>query len=146
VTKISSSDLLLTAVGTAYPIPPFLRFFHFGKLGFDLGVPCLLYGVALCPIPLKPLRPRPIVPTKMHHWCVWRVLTHMPARRARARAPISTFHGFNTPTPRTGRLIDEIFTRGVRLEDAALKRTDLDALPNCATAHNGLYADVIMGF
>ena len=57
---------------------------------------------------------------------------------------ISTFHGFNTPTPRTGRWIDEILTRGVRLEDAALKRTDLDALPNYATDHNGLYADVIM--
>ena len=57
---------------------------------------------------------------------------------------ISTFHGFNTPTPRTGRWIDEIFTRGVKLEDAVLKRTDLDALPNYASDHNGLYADVIM--
>jgi hypothetical protein len=57
---------------------------------------------------------------------------------------ISTFHGFKTPTPRDGRWIDEIFTRGVRLENAVLKRTDLDALPNYATDHNGLYADVIM--
>jgi hypothetical protein len=91
-------------------------------------------------------------PLKCTTGSVWRVLTDMPAGRARARAQgsgcesISTFHGFNTPTPRTGRWIDETFTRGVRLEDAALKRTDLDALPNCATDHNGLYADVIMGF
>jgi hypothetical protein len=32
----------LTAVGTAYAIPPFLPFFHFGKLGLGLGMPCLL--------------------------------------------------------------------------------------------------------
>ena len=57
---------------------------------------------------------------------------------------LSTFHGFRTPTPRDGRWIDEIFTRGVRLENAVLKRTDLDALPNYASDHNGLYADVIM--
>jgi endonuclease/exonuclease/phosphatase family metal-dependent hydrolase len=57
---------------------------------------------------------------------------------------ISSFHGYRTPTPRTGRWIDDILTRGIRLEDAALKRTDLDALPNYATDHNGLYADVIM--
>jgi hypothetical protein len=48
--------------------------------------------------------------------------------------------------PRAGRWIDEIFTRGVGLEDAALKRTDLDALPSCGTDRNGLYADVIMSF
>jgi hypothetical protein len=42
--------------------------------------------------------------------------------------------------------VDEIFTRGVGLEDAALKRTDLDALPSCGTDRNGLYADVIMSF
>jgi endonuclease/exonuclease/phosphatase family metal-dependent hydrolase len=57
---------------------------------------------------------------------------------------LSSFHGYHTPTPRTGRWIDEILTRGVSLEDAALKRTDLDALPNYASDHNGLYADVLM--
>ena len=57
---------------------------------------------------------------------------------------INSFHGFKTPSKREGDWIDDILTRGVRLEDAALKRTDLDALPNYASDHNGLYADVIM--
>jgi hypothetical protein len=57
---------------------------------------------------------------------------------------INSFHGFHTPTPREGKWIDEILTRGVRVEDAAVKRTDLDALPNYATDHNGIYADLIM--
>jgi endonuclease/exonuclease/phosphatase family metal-dependent hydrolase len=67
----------------------------------------------------------------------------LPLSKIRGES-LSTFHGFKTPTPSTGRWIDEIFTRGVRLENAVLKRTDLDALPNYASDHNGLYADVYM--
>lgn len=57
---------------------------------------------------------------------------------------LSSFHGYHTPTPRTGRWIDDDLTRGITLENAVLKRTDLDALVNYATDHNGIYADVFM--
>lgn len=57
---------------------------------------------------------------------------------------LSSFHGYHTPTPRTGRWIDDQLTRGITLENAVLKRTDLDALFNYATDHNGIYSDLIM--
>jgi endonuclease/exonuclease/phosphatase family metal-dependent hydrolase len=42
-----------------------------------------------------------------------------------------------------GRWIDEIFTSGITLEGAALRRTCTDIYRHCASDHNGVSADVI---
>jgi endonuclease/exonuclease/phosphatase family metal-dependent hydrolase len=46
--------------------------------------------------------------------------------------------------PRDSKAIDEIFTSGITLEDAALKRTCTDVFPIHASDHNGLQADILI--
>lgn len=46
--------------------------------------------------------------------------------------------------PRDSRMIDEIFTSGISLEDASLKRTCTDVWPIHVSDHNGIQADVVM--
>ncbi len=57
---------------------------------------------------------------------------------------INSFNGWRTPTPRDGKWIDEIFSRGLLMSRAGLRRTDKDVLPNYASDHNWIDADVKM--
>lgn len=57
---------------------------------------------------------------------------------------INSYNGWQTPTPREGKWIDEIFSRGLTMKRAGLRRTDKDVLPNYASDHNWIDADVNM--
>jgi endonuclease/exonuclease/phosphatase family metal-dependent hydrolase len=71
----------------------------------------------------------------------------------RRRLPLSritgdtlrSFNGWRSTIslPRDSKPIDEIFTSGVTLEDAALRRTCTDVLKLHASDHNGYSADII---
>jgi len=59
---------------------------------------------------------------------------------------LRSFNGWHSTTslPHDSKAIDEIFTSGVALEDAALRRTCTDVLGSWASDHNSYAADIII--
>lgn len=76
----------------------------------------------------------------------WKSLRRrLPAEKISGRT-LRSFNGWKATSslPHDSRAIDEIFTSGVTLEKAALRRTCTDVLQLHASDHNGYQADIIV--